>query len=253
MGHPLSQTIFTSLYIDRLLNSKSTVLEDICFVNATTEPISLKVLRAYCLGLLMACSRVNNRVKSEHFYEVTSEGFESIIPKGTDRRFQEEDFVTHTYNRNLLEDIDDSAIIACLREAQAALSSAEMASSELKDALSMRLKFRIGFLTTISLADQRDMTLSKQAWDDLVALLPGVSTSRELSKPVPDAFSVKLQRKLASTVPPRPVVTITFEAAYKHLERLCQDGWALTEVLNYYDSHSLMVGIELFIGAFFSC
>jgi hypothetical protein len=76
-------------------------------------------------------------------------------------------------------------------------------------------------------------------------LLPGVSMWRELSKSVPDAFSVKLQRKLASTVPPRPVVTIAFEAAYKHLERLCHDGRDLTEVLNYYDSHSLMVSILL--------
>jgi hypothetical protein len=109
----------------------------------------------------------------------------------------------------------------------------------------MRLKFRIAFLTAVSLADQRDMTLSKEAWDELVALLPGVSISHELSKPVPDAFSVKLQRKLASTVPPRPVVTIAFEAAYKHLERLCHDGRALAEILNYHDSHSLMVCIEL--------
>lgn len=108
----------------------------------------------------------------------------------------------------------------------------------------MRLRFRISFLTAISLADQRDIALSKEAWDELLALLPGVSMSQELSKPVPEAFSVKLQQKLASTVPPRPVVSISFDTAYKHLERLCHDGRTLTEVLNYYDSHSLMVGIQ---------
>jgi hypothetical protein len=135
--------------------------------------------------------------------------------------------------------------MTCLKDAQDALCSSKLTSSELRDALSMRLKFRIAFLTAVSLADQRDKTLSRDAWDELVSFLPGVSTSRELSKPVPDSFSVKLQRKLASTVPPRPVVTIAFEAAYKHLERLCHDGRALTEVLNYYDSHSLMVCIEL--------
>ncbi len=118
----------------------------------------------------------------------------------------------------------------------------DMASSETSNALCMRLKFRIAFLTAVSLADQRDSMLSKDAWEDVVALLPGVSTSHKLSKPVTDAFSVKLQRKLASTVPPRPVVTIAFEAAFKHLERLCHDGRALTEILNYHDSHSLMVG-----------
>ena len=117
-----------------------------------------------------------------------------------------------------------------------------MASPELINALCMRLKFRIAFLTAVSLADQRDMTLSKDAWNEVITLLSGVSASHELSKPVPDAFSVKLQRKLASTVPPRPVVTIAFETAYKHLERLCHDGRALTDILNYHDSHSLMVG-----------
>jgi N-alpha-acetyltransferase 35, NatC auxiliary subunit len=76
MGHPLSQTIFTSLYIDKLLNSKKPKLEDIRFGILTDasydEPLNLRVLRAYCLGLIMTCSHINNRVKSEHFYEVVS-------------------------------------------------------------------------------------------------------------------------------------------------------------------------------------
>lgn len=161
--------------------------------------------------------------------------------RNTDCDIQEEDFVTHTYNRNLFEDVHDSAVISCLKDTQHALSMSDMASPELKNALFMRLKFRIAFLTAVSLADQRDLKLSKEAWEDLIALLPGVSTSHELSRPATDAFSVKLQRKLASTVPPRPVVIIAFEAACKHLERLCHDGQALTEILNYHDSHSLMV------------
>jgi N-alpha-acetyltransferase 35, NatC auxiliary subunit len=74
MGHPLSQTIFTSLYIDKLLNSKKPNLEDIRFGILTDvsydETLNLRVLRAYCLGLIMTCSHINNRVKSEHFYEV---------------------------------------------------------------------------------------------------------------------------------------------------------------------------------------
>lgn len=30
----------------------------------------LDILRAYCLGMLKACGHVNERIKSEHFYEV---------------------------------------------------------------------------------------------------------------------------------------------------------------------------------------
>lgn len=70
MGHPLSQTIFTSLYIDRLLNLKQANWESIHFGDEQDESLTLRVLRAYCLGLIMTCSHVNNRIKSEHFYEV---------------------------------------------------------------------------------------------------------------------------------------------------------------------------------------
>jgi hypothetical protein len=39
--------------------------------DANQEPM-LEILRAYCLGMLKACGHVNERIKSEHFYEVCS-------------------------------------------------------------------------------------------------------------------------------------------------------------------------------------
>lgn len=38
--------------------------------NDSNESPLLQVLRAYCLGMLKACGYVNERVKSEHSYEV---------------------------------------------------------------------------------------------------------------------------------------------------------------------------------------
>lgn len=71
MGHPLSQTVFTSLYIDKLLDITQEIWEKRRFADATGhESLCLRTLRAYCLGLIMTCSVVNNRIKSEHFYEV---------------------------------------------------------------------------------------------------------------------------------------------------------------------------------------
>jgi hypothetical protein len=74
MGYPLSQTIFTSLYIDRLLMPTPTSLEQTYFDKggscSVDEPLTLQVLRAYCLGLIKTCWFVNNRVRSEHYYEV---------------------------------------------------------------------------------------------------------------------------------------------------------------------------------------
>lgn len=75
MGYPLSQTIFTSLYIDWLLMPTPTSLEQTYFDKSDSrpheEPIVLQTLRAYCLGLIKTCWFVNNRVRSEHFYEVS--------------------------------------------------------------------------------------------------------------------------------------------------------------------------------------
>ena len=34
------------------------------------EQLMLQVLRAYCLGMLKSCGYVNERIKSEHYYEV---------------------------------------------------------------------------------------------------------------------------------------------------------------------------------------
>lgn len=74
MGHPLGQTIFTSLYIDRILDPCPTQINQTIFDrNEACEDESLKfqILRAYCLGLIKTCSYVNERVKAEHYYEVS--------------------------------------------------------------------------------------------------------------------------------------------------------------------------------------
>lgn len=75
MGHPLSQTLFTSLYIDRILTSNPKDAMHLSFeTNGSSRTISLtlRVLKAYCIGVVKTCWHVNNRIKSEHFYEVCS-------------------------------------------------------------------------------------------------------------------------------------------------------------------------------------
>lgn len=122
--------------------------------------------------------------------------------------------------------------------------ASETIQPRVRRALAQRLGFRCAFLTTVGLAEDRSMPFEvKKSWTIALESLSGLRSELELSKPVPEAFSAKLQRKLASTVPPRPVVTVEIGAAYAHLERLCQDGLIVTEVLNFHDSHSLMVSL----------
>lgn len=78
MGHPLSQTIFTSLYIEHILEPRPKNIEITRFDGLggsyKEESMVHRTLRAYCLGLLKTCGHVNNRVKAEHYYEVSSFG-----------------------------------------------------------------------------------------------------------------------------------------------------------------------------------
>jgi N-alpha-acetyltransferase 35, NatC auxiliary subunit len=74
LGYPLSQTLFTSVYIDALTSPPPASLEEATFTRGTgsqgKQPKLLFVLRAFCIGLLKACHYVNEIVKDELYYEV---------------------------------------------------------------------------------------------------------------------------------------------------------------------------------------
>jgi hypothetical protein len=75
MGHPLSQTLFTSIYLDKLLWPVPKTVEDARFDRtrpSTDLPLVNLVLRAYCLALVKACDFVHSRVAAEYFFEVSS-------------------------------------------------------------------------------------------------------------------------------------------------------------------------------------
>jgi hypothetical protein len=79
-------------------------------------------------------------------------------------------------------------------------------------------------------------------WAELNNLL--ITSKAALStrgSPVPDSFSAKLQRKLASTAPPRPIVQLSFEDAWGHMTRLFKDALEAVDVLNYTNSLCLTV------------
>lgn len=121
------------------------------------------------------------------------------------------------------------------------LATTEGMEPKIKRSLECRLKFRLQFLKAVGGADSRTSGDTKELWSDLLAFIPDLKSSNSFGKPFPSSFSAKIQRKLASTVPPRPIVQVSQETAFDHLERLCLDASVAVEVLKYYDSHSLMV------------
>lgn len=92
-GYPLSQTIFTSLHVDRLIapdNKHFTFANDGPEVGLDKENLgdilTHQILRAYCVALLKCVELVSLNIQSQTFFE-------------------EEDFVTHLFGRELLPQV----------------------------------------------------------------------------------------------------------------------------------------------------
>ncbi|KAI1381094.1 Mak10-domain-containing protein [Hypoxylon crocopeplum] len=233
LGYPLSQTLFTSVYVESLVKPRPTNIDQADFTrdarSREKQPTLLFVLRAYCLGLLKACCYVNELVKDELYYE-------------------EEDFVTNTYDRNLLFDIPVGPINALLQKARDNLRTASDVTKDISAALDLRLELRIAFLRAIDLSGLRKANPDslKMPWVQMSGLLEHIKKQHPLGKPVPDAFSTKLQRQLASTMPPRPMVQPSFDECYGHFQRLFQDGIDIMDVLKYSEPQSLLNFVALF-------
>lgn len=145
-----------------------------------------------------------------------------------------------------MENVDHLSILQLLQETNTRTRTSSGLSPEIKTALQTRLLFRQGFLCVVDSADSRTSQEVAEQWTQLLGFVPQLNSSSKLGRHVNTAFSVKIQRKLASTVPPRPIVKVSQEAALGHLEKLCRDAAVAVEVLKYYDSHSLMVSIDCF-------
>lgn len=122
---------------------------------------------------------------------------------------------------------------------------------KLRDALRCRLLFRHEFLSAL---DEDLEVLDTRSTDNFVSCLSTLSAITETvshGTPVPEAFSLKIQRRLASTVPPRPIVHISPEDALAHLKRLCQDAIDMQQMLDYKGPSNFKV-LQLFFPSTFS-
>ncbi|KAK7920981.1 hypothetical protein PG985_009003 [Apiospora marii] len=216
LGYPLSQTILTSVYVEALLRDPNAPLSSMTFLRDSAsqakQPKFLFVLRAYCAGMLRGCHCVNEVVKDELYYE-------------------EEDFVTNTYDRNFLSHIEMAEVIALLQATRAELR--EFSNDVPKD-LAMALDLRL------------ELHSLKMPWIQMKELMKHFKKQHELAKPVPEAFSTKMQRRLASTMPPRPIVHLSFDDTYTHFEQMFQDGRDAMDVLKYVDPQSLLHFVSTF-------
>lgn len=164
--------------------------------------------------------------------------------------------MTNTYDRDLLTNISLDDINELLRNTRSELRSmSNRLSKEVREALDLRLEFRIAFLRAMELVGiaRANPESLKTPWIMMSGVLEHLRKQHSLGTPVPEAFSTKMQRRLASTMPPRPIVQLTFEDTCDHFKRMAQDGKEAMNILIYSDPQSLMVRSPLLVNTSASC
>lgn len=202
-GYPLSQTIFTSLHLDRLLAPDNKYPYTLTYGEPvdveklmTGEGLTHIVLRAYCIALAKCCGVVLQLIQSQNFYE-------------------EEDFVTHLFGRELLPRYDETRVGTTLEEAAAWVAGSDL-PDEMKVALGDRLMARRSY--TLSVFGEIN------EWDDLIDIARNkLAMTHALSEPLPEAFTDKVQRHLATSTPPRPMLEVSYDDSQQSWIKLYSD------------------------------
>ena len=109
-----------------------------------------------------------------------------------------------------------------------------------KEALLSRLKFRQILLSAVQPHGSLEFQRAK-LWEGCLELLPVLSQTNKLGVLPENSFGIKIQRKLASTVPPRPIVKIGFDEALSRLEGICRNGRDAYRILDCQSGTRLMV------------
>ena len=188
-GYPLSQTVFTSLHLDRLLSHDNRYPYNLVYggqADLSTNEACLThvVVKAYCVALAKCCAQVLVTVQSQNFYD-------------------EEDFVTHLFGQELLPRMGEEDAKTMLDDAIRWVVNSNLAQ-DIKHALEVRLQGRKLYM------------LSAFGEENLWAALAGFTEenmteqSHALAEAVPEAFTDKVQRHLATSTPPRPMLELTW-------------------------------------------
>jgi hypothetical protein len=201
-GHPLSQTVFTSLHLDRLLSPDNRYPYNLLYggqadLSTNNACLTHVVIKAYCVALTKCCAQVLVTVQSQNFYD-------------------EEDFVTHLFGQELLPRMSEDDVKIMLDDAIRWVVNSNL-DQKIKHALEVRLQGRKLYM--LSTFGQENL------WAALVGFTEENMTeeSHALAEGVPDAFTDKVQRHLATSTPPRPMLELTWADSQRKWVKLFSD------------------------------
>ena len=200
-GYPLSQTVFTSLHIDRLLNPVRQAQLAPSSLEGQLDLVQLALL-SNCIALVKCCQEALHLIQSQNFYE-------------------EEDFVTHLFGRELLpkmssQDVEEELSWICT------LFAEEDFEDDVHASILTQLGFRRTYLRLL-LGYEDIQTDHKYEWRELLPLLDRVKSNHAFASPCLNAFSDKIQRQLATSTPPRPMLQMPWELACSKWDSTCRD------------------------------
>ena len=117
----------------------------------------------------------------------------------------------------------------------------------IRDALKARLDVRYFFLDMLQNCKTGTPTDVRSS-EEVISLIDSIQNSSHLGTDFsPDAFTLKLQRRLASSVPPRPMVVTPKDESFRFFKQLVIDTTRSFEVLEITCSVDLLVAYQSFM------
>jgi N-alpha-acetyltransferase 35, NatC auxiliary subunit len=142
---------------------------------------------------------------------------------------------------SLFDDISASEFIKLLTEAlEIVETEIGKQTSQSLEGIKARLEFRLKFLEIVS-GTISSTKARRSALENCINMLPTITATMNLGKELPQAFSTRIQRKLSTQVPPRPMVTIDPKEAETSLKTLLFNLLEIECIYEYNSPHEIMV------------
>ncbi|KXT13749.1 hypothetical protein AC579_10081 [Pseudocercospora musae] len=200
-GYPLSQNVFTSLHIFRLIDPENRNPYPFHFGHKDGHKQHLvhTVLHAYCIAVLKCCDLALRCIQSQIYFE-------------------EEDFVTSLFGRELCIQLGPQEALTLLVDAITVLEESHLDRASVEQ-ITLRLSVRKEMLFCFD----EPLPLAQDYWARLRVELVNLKLQPQSDEECYKAFSDKVQRQLATSTPPRPMPKLALKDALEQWLQMCDD------------------------------
>ncbi|KAF9153272.1 hypothetical protein BG015_003744 [Linnemannia schmuckeri] len=229
-GHALSQTLFTSCHILRLLEINEKDDEESSGSNKDgSQPpreFLVVVLKSCVLAIAKSCALIWSEMRKGQVYE-------------------EEDFMTNKFGVSMFEDIPTASLVAMLDQAEYWMETegATWIQNHCGDDAGEVLK---GVMERV---DYCRCSQYPQAGPQLEAMrthISGLKATHALGTTVEGAFDHTIHRQLVANTPPRAIALLTFDETIEQLAQMCTDLMSIAKALPFTDTTNLVNFFILF-------